>query len=84
MDLKACKVNIFMTTNTCFSYHTKVTFCPERAIEKERLEAKRDLKMTVERLAITYGPKSVLHNLSFAKKFAKAFREDHGKFCRYH
>ena len=48
------------------SVHSKVTFCPEQAIEKERLEANRDMKMVVERLAVTHGPKCVLHNLSFA------------------
>ena len=66
-----------------FSYHTKVIFCPERVIEQERLEANRDLKMTVERLAVTHGPKAVLHNLSFAKKFAEEFNANHGKYCRY-
>ena len=65
------------------SYHTKVIFCPERVIEQERLEANRDLKMTVERLAVTHGPKAVLHNLSFAKKFAEEFNANHGKYCRY-
>jgi hypothetical protein len=54
-----------------FSYHTKVTFCPERAIEQERLDANRDMKMTVERLAVTHGPRAVLHNLRYAKLFAK-------------
>ena len=48
------------------SVHSKVTFCPEQAIEKERLEANRDMKMVVKRLAVTHGPKCVLHNLSFA------------------
>ena len=62
-----------------FSYHTKVIFCPERAIEQERLEANRDLKMTVERLAVTHGPQAVLHHLSFAKKFAEEFNANHGK-----
>ena len=53
-----------------FSYHTKVIFCPERAIEQERLDANRDMKMTVERLAVTHGPRAVLHNLRYAKQFA--------------
>ena len=65
------------------SYHTKVIFCPEREIEKERLEANRDLKMTVERLAMTHGPRAVLHNLSFAKPLAEEFRKNHGKYCRW-
>lgn len=63
-----------------------MTFCPERAIEKERLEANRDLKMTVERLAVTHGPRAVLHNLHYAKLFAtsrEAFGKRHGHFCRY-
>ena len=57
-------------------------FCPERAIEKERLEGKRDMKMTVERLAVTHGPRAVLHNLRYAKLFADEFNLRHDKYCR--
>ena len=64
------------------SVHSKVTFCPEQAIEKERLEANRDMKMVVERLAVTHGPKCVLHNLSFARLFAQEFSENHNKYSQ--
>jgi hypothetical protein len=59
-----------------------VIFCPERAIERERLTANRDMKMTVERLAVTHGPKAVLHNLSYSKHFAEDFQSRHRKYCR--
>ena len=65
------------------SYHTKVTFCPERVIEKARLDANRDLRMTVERLAVNQGPQAVLHNLRYSKLFAEEFQQHHGKYCRY-
>ena len=68
-------------TNNC-SVHTKVTFCPERAIEKERMEENRDLCLTVERLAVSHAPKAVLHNLRFAKLFAEEFSKYHGKYVR--
>lgn len=47
----------------------------------ERLEANRDLKMTVERLAVTHGPDAVLHNLKFCKVFTNTFDNDYGQFC---
>ena len=48
----------------------------------ERLEANRDLKMTVERLAMTHGPDAVLHNLKFCKLFVERFSEEYGQFCK--
>ena len=48
----------------------------------ERLEAKRDLGMIVERLAVSLGPRAVLHNLHYAKSFAERFVKDYNKYCK--
>ena len=42
--------------------------------DAERLEANRDLKMTVERLAVTHELDAVLHNLKYAKLVGTDFR----------
>ena len=47
------------------------------------MEANRDLRLTVERLAVSHAPKAVLHNLKFAKLFAEEFMKSHGKYVRY-
>ena len=65
-----------------FNVHSKVTFCPEQAIERERLEANRDMNMVVERLAVTHGPKCVLHNLSYSKLFANEFSTNQNKYSK--
>jgi hypothetical protein len=72
-----------------FSYHSKLIFTPELPIERgnlyldsiayslnailERLEARRDLGMTVESMIAQLGPKAVLHNLKFAMLFTERF-----------
>ena len=47
----------------------------------ERLDANRDLKMTVERLAVTHGPDAVLHNLMYCKLFVPNFDEVYDGHC---
>ena len=39
--------------------------------------------MTVERLAVTHGPRAVLHNLRYAQLLAEDFIVRHDLFCRF-
>ena len=72
-----CKVAAFGK-----DHHTKMIFTPEEPIEQERLDSKRDLKVTVERLSHTVAPSAVLHNLQFCKLFADNFIGDQSNYCK--
>ena len=77
--------NVFTTCKTADfdqNYHTKMIFTPEEPVEQERLDSKRDLKFTVERLCHTTAPKAVLHNLQFCKLFADTFIAESNPYCK--
>ena len=77
--------NVFATCKVAAfdqNHHTKMIFTPEEPVEQERLDSKRDLKVTVERLSYTVAPKAVLHNLQYCELYAKSFIDDQGKYCK--
>ena len=49
----------------------------------ERLEAKRDMRIAVEQLAIQEGGKAVKHNLAYARLLAESFTESYNEFCKW-
>ena len=78
--------NVFATCKVAAfdqNHHTKMIFTPEEPVDQDRLDSKRDLKVTVERLAFTVAPKAVLHNLHYCDLYAKSFIADQGKYCKY-